>query len=1008
MYSASKYVHPRAILFRLSAMCLNTEDEPADDMSFDPSHLERFLENPRIKESQLAEDLTIQAMIVHGFYQNTNDENCLELAIQLTQCSIDATPDSDLLVMGRRNNLAAMTFTLYLRNHRQEDLVEAIRVTKQITDSTSKEDPNWAGRMANLSTMLQYRYEATGDTEDLSNCIEIARDVLKATPSGDWEEFGRLSNLASQLRLLFKRTGNLVDIEEAIQLAQLAVEVAERDQADGTECLNNLGAILESRYNYTEEIQVLEHAIRVSRRAVDATPSDHIAKSRRIKNLSHQLLQLYKRSREQQVLEEAVQMARVGLSLTPPDHSERAGNLNALSVSLRQLSERTNNVELLNEGIQHLREAFGLTPTDEPDGSIHLNNLGVCLATKYAMTGDEASREEGVKFLDQSIRLTPLDHPDRATWLVNLGNIMELEYQTADGGFLRQATYPPEGVRTPLECYIESYQSINAHPVTRIHAAREALRILADREAWNEAVGMAESAVRLLHIVCRRYAVRADQQHAIAQSSGLAADTCSVLIRGGVPDKALQLLEFGRGLIFGYMIDDRNEPAELSKLKGARQELSQVYENLKVKATIQPATEDAVATQMSIARWEAIRDIETCIKDIRKLPGHERFLLEPAIEELTVQATNGPIVIINVTRIGAHAVIVTDKGADVIELPEMNRDSALERLGRDQKHYGTFKYAARDVTIEVTSNLDSDLLAWLWESCVKIVIDRLKDRQFLGDPDIGMRRVWWIGTGMASALPFHAAGLCETTSLDCTLMQMTPSYTPTIKSLAYSRSRAAAFSKGITKDCSALVVAMPASPGERPLPGAHEEARIIKEIISHNCRCETPQSPTAEVVLTKISESSIIHFACHAKSDPINPLDSYLLLEKKGPTGALVADELTLSRISDVVLSHDRSWLAFLAACSTAEVKATWLEDEGLHLAGSFQVAGFAHVIGSLWKADDKTCVELTLLFYKELVSQGIFTNKAVSSSLRSAVLRIRSENLSRPDIWAPFIHIGA
>lgn len=45
-----------------------------------------------------------------------------------------------------------------------------------------------------------------------------------------------------------------------------------------------------------------------------------------------------------------------------------------------------------------------------------------------------------------------------------------------------------------------------------------------------------------------------------------------------------------------------------------------------------------------------------------------------------------------------------------------------------------------------------------------------------------------------------------------------------------------------------------------------------------------------------------------------------------------------------------------LMACSTAEVRASRLAD-GLHPANAFQVAGFAHVMGPLWSADNDVCV---------------------------------------------------
>jgi CHAT domain-containing protein len=88
-------------------------------------------------------------------------------------------------------------------------------------------------------------------------------------------------------------------------------------------------------------------------------------------------------------------------------------------------------------------------------------------------------------------------------------------------------------------------------------------------------------------------------------------------------------------------------------------------------------------------------------------------------------------------------------------------------------------------------------------------------------------------------------------------------------------------------------------------------------------------------------------------------------------------------------------------------VKASWLADESLHIANAFQVAGFAHVIGSLWRVADDVSVRVVEIFYKTLAenSNAKFSNQSVASVLRSALLQVRSEFPDDPDLWAPFIH---
>jgi hypothetical protein len=91
-------------------------------------------------------------------------------------------------------------------------------------------------------------------------------------------------------------------------------------------------------------------------------------------------------------------------------------------------------------------------------------------------------------------------------------------------------------------------------------------------------------------------------------------------------------------------------------------------------------------------------------------------------------------------------------------------------------------------------------------------------------------------------------------------------------------------------------------------------------------------------------------------------------------------------------------------------VKTQELADESLHLTSAFQMAGFAHVIGSLRPADDQICTQVAKLFYSFLLSNQDSTdlNRAVPEALNYVVRQISKEHPNDPSLWAPFIHLGA
>lgn len=193
-----------------------------------------------------------------------------------------------------------------------------------------------------------------------------------------------------------------------------------------------------------------------------------------------------------------------------------------------------------------------------------------------------------------------------------------------------------------------------------------------------------------------------------------------------------------------------------------------------------------------------------------------------------------------------------------------------------------------------------------------------------------------------------------------------------------------------------------------PLTGVDRERKAIEEACQGIYSCEELRFPTADEVLEKIPISEITHFACHGLSDLADPSNSRLLFQKNGKDGPVV-DGLTVAKVSTVT-TQGPAWIAFLSACSTAEIKVGKLADEGLHLTSAFQVAGFAHVIGSLWSANDDICVRVAELFYDDLTRSGRaqVSNGAVAAALRNAVMQVGAELPLSPDIWVPFVHFGA
>jgi CHAT domain-containing protein len=517
-------------------------------------------------------------------------------------------------------------------------------------------------------------------------------------------------------------------------------------------------------------------------------------------------------------------------------------------------------------------------------------------------------------------------------------------------------------------------------------------------------------------------------RYTISHFSSLATDACSLSLQAGEGvDQAVEQLELGRGMILGYLIDSRSD---LSQLAAAWPEHAYQYDRLRleINAPISSGGSEDIHSRLLRRRRKAFAQLEDCLRSIRQLLGFDRFLLGPTSNDLKRCATEGPIVVVNVTDIRSDAIIVSTSDIIAVSLPEMPAPKVkqwtqqnLPSIGRTKKEGDQkSKIEEGDGQRSKTRDEDNDqnkaeeeynwkskryaeFLSWLWSKCVKLILAELK---FDKPASAELPRIWWIGTGQASSLPFHAAGDHCDGSLENALSKVVSSYTPTIKSLAYARECASRNAQVSADKPSVLVVAMPETPGQDPLDGVLDEISTVQEVVKGIYSVQESTN-SVDDVLNKMKESEIAHFACHGSADSIDPSESHLLLLNDSQS-QLTVDKLTVRRISEVNLG--RAWIAYLSACSTVEVKAENIADEVLHFVSGFQIAGFAHVIGSLWSSNDAICVRMAKLFYKYLIAKGGAKdrNRVVAEALHHAVVKVRSDFPQEPLLWALYIHSGA
>ncbi|WKT54189.1 Tetratricopeptide-like helical domain superfamily [Fusarium oxysporum f. sp. vasinfectum] len=930
-------------------------------------------------------------------YERTGEMRDLEQAIETGRQAVKSTPDDHPNLAGRLNNLGNKLESRYQRTGEMKDLEQAIETARQAVKSTPDDHPNLAAMLSSLGIMLEKRYGRRGEMKDLEEAIKVARQAVESTPDGHQDMAERWSNLGNKLGRRYERTGEMRDLEEAIQTARRAVELTPNDHPGLAGRQNSLGTELQSRYQRTGEMRDLEEAIQTARQAVESTPNDHADLAGRLSNLGTKLGLRYERTGEMRDLEQAIETGRQAIKSTPDDHPDMAGWLNNLGNKLESRYQRTGEMKDLEQAIETARQAVKSTPDDHPNLATWLSNLGNKLVRRYERTREMDDLEKAIETTRQAIKSTPDDHPNRAAWLNNVGRFLERLYeQTGEMRDLGEAS----------AYLLQAWSCLNAVPFSRITAAAKCLELLAKQNRVDQGIDLGRRILDLLPSVHTRALDRNDQQFVISTFAGVASDLCSFLLSVNRLSEALECLEQGRAIIISQLLDDRSD---LSSLRQGHPLLANRYQSLvdEVNAPIRQTTPGVVEALSRKRRQEAAAELKRCLKEIRCIPGHERFMLGQTVAEMQECITEGSIVVINVTDFRSDAIIIFNNSLRTIALPELSAPKA--RLWVSQDWSTKMKSEQRGKNDKFL-----DYLSWLWHACVKHIVAEISASQ--AHPSEGLPRVWWIGSGLASSMPFHAAGVHRRGSKENAYCRMTSSYTPSIKALGYAQKQAKRVEEALmAQDTNTMLIAvMPTSPkgsgdkkAPKKLPGVEEEMREIFVLARPHMRTTVRKHPSADQVLEVLKTCRIAHFACHGISDICDPSNSGLILQKSaGPDEALVQDRLTVQRISELRLRYAQ--IAYLSACSTAENKAARLSDEVIHVVSGFQVAGFPHVVGCLWPAGDSECVEVAKRFYSLVLqrNQSVISTE-VALTVQEAVMAVRAEDLSMPLNWAQFVHYG-
>ncbi|PWI64512.1 hypothetical protein PCL_09593 [Purpureocillium lilacinum] len=898
-------------------------------------------------------------------------------------------------------------FKRFTQLQRMEDLTEGCRALTMALEHTPCDNDDQLLWFCRLAFMLQIGYDRSGNLSLLTESIKVCQNALDAaSDGGDGEDKAAILDLyANALQSRSKRTASTEDLGMAISLSLDAVGAATESRSK-VQNLNNLSNRLEDRFDRMGRVEDLREAIDLNRSALQYD-QDPFLLSVTKHNTGIKLVKLHTIDGQDAKLEEGLTLLNGAVSSMPSIGDVPAHWLNSVSFAYRRRYQRHGDSEDLDTAIQYQTKVMENLSRQHRTWPGYSDSMAWLLRERAERTRNRDDLNAALAFVQHAAETVPEDHVHQSPILFSLARLYSLAHTFDFGGRIEitvdGARWTPPWEEQAIDLYFRCLKDQLGDPTSRMAAAAQLMVIFRDRGEYSRGVEVGVQVLGVLHKTNTRSLGPDDQQRVAADFSEFAVETCALSIQAGDgPARALELLELGRGVILGLLIEDRGDISELAAAYPAQAaHLDKLRDEISQPASIELGVESR--QDLVFRRDRQVKEFDEVLHEIRKLPGQERFFRGPTAEELQSRAADGSIVVVNIADQRSDAILVSQSDIRLLRLPALEKEQVQNWIKKEPTRWRTRREKGPK------NNLYRGFLDWLWKACVEPILTAL---HLLDEPPaIVLPRIWWIGAGLASFLPFHAAGDHSPGSKANAYTYIISSYTPTVRALSYARERASALRKLAVKKPELLVVLMPTTPDVEGEAVASltvtDELSAITDAVTPSHSVQPLEHPSCKDVLEQLTHCDMVHFACHGVSETRNPSNSYLILQRPGeqPESPLVADKLTVQDISRAVLGRSR--IAYLSACSTAENRAEKLVDEVIHLASGFQVAGFPHVIGALWPSDDQVSVKVAETFYQRISAAHPADDRSIASALREAVMAVRARFPRQPLIWAQYVHIG-
>ncbi|OLF11342.1 hypothetical protein BU204_30475 [Actinophytocola xanthii] len=812
--------------------------------------------------------------------------------------------------------------------------------------------------------MHNARFALTGDDAELDRELELAREARRTT-TPDYAGVA-LFNLVVTLTRRFDHGGDYRDLDAGIDLAEEALAHPGLGPEARVTCLAGLGVAYRKRFERFGAAADLDQAIQLGHRAMRVLREGDPQAPKVFTALAGTYVSQFERSRDPEDMDTATSLTTRALAVAPP--GERPPLHAELAVHHLTRYQVTGEAGALQGAIEHGEFAVAGLTRPHPRWTHAADVLAGALVSRNEADRDPSDLDRAVQLIEEVVAAT---HP--AQLLGRLRNLA-VAYQAPGIDTSRKA----DAVRRLLLMV----ERAPAYDPALLAATQSNIGQLALQAGLlPEAAAALRRAVELLPECAPLGLSWTDQEHQLSSAGDLVSDATAVHLAIGDIEGAVELAETGRGTVLSHSLDTGTE---LDELESVAPDLAGEFRRLATESTARARLDGrlhdlAAAPGSRISPQRVTDDWSALLNRIRELPGWAEFLRRPTPTRLRRVITDGAIVLVTAGRIGGGAVVLRDDDAVHVPLPDLTLTAVRDRANVLAGIEMLSDQPGRQAQVAVARGADDEMLAWLWDNVAGPVLDAIGATT--AGPTSALPRIWWVATGSLGLLPLHAAGISDG---PCALDRVVSSYTPTIDALVRTRKQPGARTR--------LAVAVQHTAGMPDLPATAREADHLRKR-SPDTTMLLDAEATADAVLAALPNAGWAHFGCHATSHPLRASASGLYLHDR----VLRVPEIGRAGVRD-------GELAYLSACSTGQ-SSLFQADQAMHLASAFRLAGYRHVVATLWPVNDGVAAMAARRFYRSLGDAPTADGAAVA--LHDVTVRLRARFPRDPALWAPFVHYG-